>query len=152
MPTKPFNLWPVSVIAFFVVAVLGCVGFVAFCNLHPTDLVAQDYYEQEIRYPGQIERLKHAADVGDAASIAYNSHKAVLEIALPPTHLDSLTNGTIHLYRPSAARLDRELKLQLGPEGTQQIDARQLQPGLWRVRILWAAGGKEYFIDRKVSI
>jgi len=41
---------------------------------------------------------------------------------------------------------------ELGNAGRQQIDARELRPGLWRVRIRWTAGTEEFFRDEAVVI
>ena len=44
-----FNPWPVTIIVFFSVAICAAVGFVIFCTRQKVDLVAADYYDQEVR-------------------------------------------------------------------------------------------------------
>ena len=45
-PSKParFDPWPVSIVAFFSLAILGCGTFIAFCSRHPADLISPNYY------------------------------------------------------------------------------------------------------------
>jgi hypothetical protein len=59
MNSSRTSLWPISIICFFTVAIIGCVSFVAFCSRHPADLISPNYYEDEVKYQGQIDRLQH---------------------------------------------------------------------------------------------
>jgi len=152
-PSKPaWNPWPVSIISFFTIAVIGCGSFVAFCTRHPADLVAADYYEQEVRYQDQLDRIQHTAAAAQTASIAYNPATGKITVALPPGASPTNALGAIQLYRPSAAGLDRRLDLNPDSHGVQTIDATTVQPGLWRVRVSWTIGQEEYYLDQKVVI
>ncbi len=146
------NLWPASIIAFFALAILGCAGFIIFCSRHPADLVAADYYEQEIRYQTRMERVQHARQRAPLASVTFDPATRQIKISLPPG--PSLTNvsGTIQLYRPSAAHLDRQLKLEPDANGLQTINAAPLDPGLWKVRVSWTADNQDYFLDQQIFI
>lgn len=152
-PPRPrLDPWPVAIIVFFVIAILGCITFVAFCSLHPTDLVAADYYEQEMRYQKHMERSQHAREASPLASIAYDPAHGKIRVTLPPGAAGSGVTGQIHLYRPSAAKMDRFVNIQLGPDGTQELDSTSLQPGLWRVQLTWSSGGQDYYLERQVTI
>jgi len=144
------NLWPVSIISFFVIAIVGCGSFIAFCSRHPADLVAADYYEQEVRYQAQINRSQNAGQ--HAASVTYDPATAQITLALPPNPSHAGVAGHIHLYRPSAINLDREFKLEANADGVQTIDANSLLPGLWKVRVTWTVANQDYFIDQKLVI
>jgi hypothetical protein len=148
-PTK-WNPWPVCLIGFFTIAILGCAGFVVFCVTHPTELVAKDYYEQEIRHQGQMERAGRANELGDQASIRYDATKGVIELGLPPAHAGA--NGQIVLYRPDDSTLDQKIALKLDVNGRQQVDATALRGGRWNVKVTWTAAGKDYYLDRKLEI
>ena len=146
------SAWPVAIIAFFAVAVSGCVSFVVFCNLHPADLVSQDYYEQELRYQSQIDRIDRARDIAGQVSVAFDRSRCRITLSLPKEHASAQVNGSIQLYRPSKAGMDERLALKLDPNGTQVIDAKHLSPGLWKVKVLWSVAGHEFFVERKVQI
>src|SRR5881394_4031581 len=151
-PTRGFNPWPISIIAFFTVAIIGCGRFIAFCSRHPADLVAPDYYEQEVRYQGQIDRIQHADRRAQLASVTYDVTSRRITISLPPNQPRADTTGSIQLYRPSAANLDRHFNLEPNGKGVQTIDASTLMPGLWKVRVSWATGDQEYFVDQQLVI
>jgi len=148
---RPWNPWPISIIAFFTVAIIGCGTFIVFCSRHPADLVAADYYEQEVRYQGQIDRVQHAQQAA-AASIGYDATTKLISIALPPNHSQHKSSGSIQLYRPSAASLDRTVKLSLNKEGVQEIPAREMPAGLWKVRVMWRNSEADFFTETSVVI
>ncbi len=60
--------------------------------------------------------------------------------------------GNLHLYRPSDARLDRNVPLALNAAGIQRLDAKELRDGLWKVRVKWRFDGKDYFVDQPVIV
>ncbi len=142
-----------SLIVFFVLAVAACVGFVAFCQMHPAELVTADYYEQEVRYQGQIDRLSRAKAFKGEAGINYDFRARQIRIALPAAHASGQgIAGSIHLYRPSDAGLDQRLELKTDPQGRQALDARDLSAGLWKVQVLWTNAGQEFLLDEKVVV
>ena len=147
-----WNPWPISIIAFFTVAIIGCGTFIAFCSRHPADLVATDYYEQEIRYQGQIDRLQRATQPAHAATVTYDAKTGLISIGLPPSHSQRKAAGSVQLYRPSTTNLDRQLKLAPDEHGVQTIDASSLLPGLWKVRVSWTVDQQEFYLDQRIVV
>ena len=146
------NPWPVCIIAFFTVAIVGCAVFIVFCSRHPADLVAADYYEQEVKYQGQMDRIQRAQARAEQASVKYDSDEERIVIALPPNHSVANASGEIHLYRPSATDRDQRLRLEPDARGQQTIDARNLLRGLWRVRVSWTVEKQDYFVDQEIKV
>ena len=151
-PSTRFNVWPISIIAFFTVAILGCGTFITFCSRHPADLISPNYYEEEVRYQGQIDRIQHTRERAPLASVAYDSASKRIRVSLPANRTAAKPAGEIQLYRPSAMNLDRSVKLELDPMGVQAIDAASLLPGLWKVRVSWTADNRQFFIEERIII
>lgn len=147
-----FNPWPVSIIAFFAVAICGVVTWIVFCTRHQVDLVTADYYEQEVRYQDQMDRIHRAASLQAPAKITYDTNANLITVLMPPDHLSPELKGWIQLYRPSAASMDQKLALEVDSAGAQTINAKQLSDGLWHVRVSWTLNGSDYFFDQKVVI
>lgn len=148
---RRWDPWPVSIIAFFSVAICGFAAFIVFCNRHPADLVAENYYEQELRYQGQMERVQRARDSA-AARVSYDAAAEVITVALAANGGGAPVAGRIQLYRPSSVKLDRELRLAPDANGVQKVDARTLERGLWAVRVSWTAASREYFVEEKIMV
>lgn len=151
-PAPRFNAWPISIMAFFSVAILGCGTFIAFCSRHPADLISPNYYEEEVRYQGQIDRLQQTQQRSSQAAVVFNAATKRITVSLPAEHSRARPSGQIQLYRPSAVNLDRHLKLETDPAGVQSIDAATLMPGLWKVRVSWTVADRDFFIDQKIII
>jgi nitrogen fixation protein FixH len=134
------------------VAIIGCATFIVYCNRHPADLISADYYEQEVRYQGHIDSVAHARQSPHPATVAYDRQRQLIRIVLPPEARQGKAAGTIQLYRPAAADLDRQFKLEPDAQGVQTLDAARLAPGLWKVRASWTVGDQGYFIDQPVVI
>jgi hypothetical protein len=141
------NLWPLGIILTFVVFIGGTIGLVVMACMHSTDLVNANYYDQEIRYQARIDSETHAQQTG--ANVSYDKSAGHIIIKLPAT---KNVTGQIQLYRPSAAGLDKEFKLEPAANGVQTLDTAGLQPGLWKIRVSWNSEGREYFIDQKIII
>ncbi|MBI5775004.1 MAG: FixH family protein [Verrucomicrobia bacterium] len=145
------NPWPYAITAWFVVFISGIVAWVAFAMRQSSELVRSDYYEHEIRYQQQIERLGRTQPVAAQATAAYDPVQQRITVTVPDGHAARAT-GVIHFYRPSDAKLDRRLPLNVDTAGTQTMDAKALRPGLWKVRVQWKVGGEEFFFDRPILI
>jgi nitrogen fixation protein FixH len=144
------NLWPLGIILTFVVFISGTVGLVVMACTHGTDLVSANYYDQEIKYQSRIDSETRAQELG--ARAAYDAAARHIVVSLPSLSAAKNVTGQIQLYRPSAAGLDKQFKLEPGANGTQTLDATGLQPGLWKIRVSWNIEGRDYFIDQKIVI
>jgi hypothetical protein len=146
------SFWPLGITLAFVLFALGIATMVVIACTHKVDLIRADYYDQEIKYQTQLDRLNRTAKLSDAVKIAYDNSTRLLTISLPPTHAGPDTVGRVEFYRPSAANLDRQLKLALDAKGVQTVDAAALIPGLWKVRVQWTFRNEEYFADQKIIV
>ncbi|MBI2949879.1 MAG: FixH family protein [Verrucomicrobia bacterium] len=146
------NLWPIAIIGFFAVFITFMAGFITFAARQRMDLVRADYYEDEILYQRQIDRVKRTHPVRSEVAIALDAAQERLNVTLPVANSESPITGRIHLYRPSNASLDRELDLALKPDGTRQVAVKDLLPGLWRARLIWSVDGQEFYCDQPLVI
>ena len=145
------NPWPITIIVFFFVFVSGLVSFIVFAATQHVDLVRSDYYEEEIRFQDQLDRLNRTHQMAPQVKVVCDPHQHSLTVYLPPAQALE-ASGHIHLYRPSDARLDQEFPLRLSRDGSQRLDTEQLRSGLWKVRVEWAVAGQEFYYDAAVMI
>jgi nitrogen fixation protein FixH len=150
--TSKRNLWPLGVILAFALFIPATAGLIVLACTHKEDLVNASYYEQEIKFQGQLDRLSRTRELGAQSSVTYDTGAKHIRISLPAEHARQHATGLIQLYRPSEAGLDRQLPLLLDATGSQLLAAAALRPGLWKVRVSWTAGGMEYALDEKVVI
>jgi hypothetical protein len=149
--TKPSrNLWPHAVIAWFVIFAAAMAAWMAVAMRQNMDLVRSDYYEEEVRFQRQLDRLNRTAAVRSEVAINYDAPKREITLRLPAAHLSPRPTGRIHFYRPANASLDFHVALAVDAAGLQRIGTGDLRGGLWKVRVQWNAAGQDYFFEQVI--
>ncbi len=142
-----WNPWPYSLAAFLILFGGGMIGFAFLAVRHHQDLVRPDYYEYEIRYQEQMDRVVRTQALDEQVRIALANNGRTLELQVPAG-----AEGTVQLYRPADARLDRQFPLAVDAAGQQQVELTGLNPGLWKVRMHWRVRGADYYRDAAVIL
>ena len=146
------NLWPAGIIVVCSLFVTGIAGLLVMACSQKSDLVSKDYYEQELRFQSQIDRVELTRREASKASVIYELAGKRITVRLPGGQGRSKVRGSIELYRPSAAGLDRAVALEPDANGVQHLDAAGLAEGLWRVRVSWTSGEQSYYLEEKVVV
>ena len=144
------NLWPLGIFTVFGLFFAGMASVVLIAATHREHLVNDNYYEQELKFQGQIDSVERAKKSG--ATIAYDAANRAIVIALPAAQLAQKLSGTVELYRPAEPKLDQGFPLEPRADGTQTLNVSRLAAGLWLVRIKWNAGGESFFLEQKIKI
>ncbi len=143
--------WPFGISLSLLLFVAFLVGTLLFSRTVPVNLVSDDYYENSLKYQQQLERIQLTRNLSSPPKWRYlpGGQSALLE--LPANALSPNTVGQITLVRPSDARKDRTLPLQIDKTGRQQVSLAGLDKGLWRVRVIWGEKGTEFY-DEQVLV
>ena len=146
------NLWPIGIIVVCSLFFCGTVGLIVMACSQREDLVSDNYYEQELKYQGQIDRAERTRREASQTAVAYDAARQQITVSLPPGQAQGNLSGTVELYRPSAANLDRSMKFSPDASGVQRLDASTLAPGLWKVRVSWTCDQRNYYVEQKVVV
>ncbi len=153
MPTaNSAHIWPYAITAYFAVFIAALAIFVAWALRQRMDLVRPDYYEHEMLYQREIDRLNRSVQIDPAVQLSYDDKSRQVVLSLPASQWGSSAAGTVEFYRPSDARSDRKVSLALDANGRQLMDVRQYPPGLWKVRINWSVDGNDYGVHRSIVV
>lgn len=139
-----FSPWPWAIGLIMVSVLAGVIAFSARSIRSGVDLVAPDYYAQEIRHQDRIEAAQRALALGTNAVVTWESGQLLVSIAGAAG-----ATGTVTFYRPADSTLDRQLPLTLDESGRQNSPVA-LAPGLWRVRTAWYQSGQEYYLEHAI--
>ncbi len=133
------------------------VSFILFVGLIATlvtismrqdiNLVAEDYYKQEIEYQDQIERLERTKALESVPDIAHDRTKRTLVITM---NQEKVEQARIHFFRPSDASKDKEILL--SNDLTHEVPVAGWEPGLWKVKLSWKADGKEFYSEKSIML
>lgn len=141
------NPWPIGITLFFVVFAGGIAAFVVAALRKPDGLVRSDYYEHEIAYQQQIDKELRTAQAGAKSPAAFVPGTGLV-VALPA----GAAEGSVELYRPSDAAMDRTIPYAPGPDGRLVIPPAAIAPGVWRVRINWKQDGHACYAENRIQV
>lgn len=128
------------------------VGTVIWAFQQDVNLVAENYYEEEIAYQKQIDKIKNTNRLLEKPTVNYRNVDDIVELVFPQRLLNKKIKGELHFFRPSDFKKDRKFELQLDEEGKQFISVATLQPGSWKVKLRWNDLDKEYFDEVNIYI
>ncbi len=143
--------WPIALTSFFALLVAVMVVFVVWSLRQRVDLVAPDYYAQEIQHQQRINAETRAKQEGLKPAVAYDRGQSQFTIRFPEGAALQSATGTVTFYRPSDAALDRQFAFEPDAEGAQTISVALL-PGLWRVKISWQREDVSYFVEDALMV
>lgn len=148
---KKFTLWPYAIVVCMILFMAYIAMFVYKAMNQDVDLVSKDYYEQEIKYQDQIEKVKRTQALGDVM-VNYSAEDNTMLMKMPATYKDKNLTGTITLFRPSNDKLDKQLPLELGRDQSQLLDTKDLESGIWKVRVHFSDGEETYYSEKTIQI
>ena len=138
-------------IAVFLTCFIGFILYMVVYSFSTTnDLVAADYYNQEIQYQTNIDAQKNALSF--AKEVTLTSKTDNVEIQFPESFDINFTDGEISFYRPDNAKLDKKFSLQLSAGKTQLINKTEIAPGFYKVTIQFTDGEKIYLMNKEIWV
>ncbi len=131
-----------------IVAFVGFIMTLVVISVRQDDihLVTENYYEKEIKYQDQIDRESASAGL-DREVLEFDAQNKSILLDLPVG-----AKGSLQLFRPSDARLDQEVELNITEAGKTSVPLDQLQAGYWRVQLTWVEDGVEFYQEKKINL
>lgn len=128
----------------FVILILSMV-FISSRNKE--DLVATDYYAQELRYQDQIDAANNEKSLTE--SIGHSILPGGVALTLPAALDTPDLEGKIHLYCAADASSDAKFDMQFRA-GRQEI--RGIKAGAYKLKLNWTANGRNYYKESVITI
>lgn len=137
------------VIAFglFMSFILFFVFIVQTDSKYDNELVVEDYYQQENKVQGNIEKSQNANALEQKVKISKSVEGITIEF---PSDFDfQAIKGKVSLYRPSNQKLDFEIPISLSTSHLL-IPKSNLVGGLWDITIEWEYNEVDYLNKESV--
>lgn len=109
-------------------------------------LVTEDYYAEEIKYQEHIDRVSNTQAI-EGKVMQFDALSKTLQFKLPIG-----AKGELHLFRPSDARMDKKIQVEIKDTESNVLNLNDLEPGYWKVKMTWEANGVAYFEEKKIDI
>jgi hypothetical protein len=134
-------------IAIFFLAFISFMLFMLYqCTQQNFDLVAEDYYAQEVAFQEQINHQNNVSKLAQKPSwVVSEKH---FELSFP----NLFTEGNIYFFRPSDKNLDFEEMLKIDTNGQQQIALNKFSRGVYKIKLHWSDDKESYYIEEQIFI
>ena len=125
--------------------------FLVFLSVRENiDLVVDNYYEQDLKYETQIQKMKNAKQLQQDITLQYAASDKQVVFHYPK--LEETLHGNITFFRPSDRKLDFQVPINADTANSQAISATDMKTGLWRVKIEWAQGKTPYYTEHTIFV
>ncbi len=138
-----------KIVVLYLSFVLLIVTLVVMCFNQKVELVANDYYAQEISFQKKINATNNEKDLHTSITHVLNDKSIVLTI--DSALLSKDFNGTITFFRPSDSSKDVSMKMNFA-NNQQVIDNKQLTHGTYKLQLSWTSNQKSYFKEEVIFI
>ncbi|RIV17720.1 nitrogen fixation protein FixH [Fibrisoma montanum] len=140
--------WGKSIVLTFILFA-GFIGSLVFLmSRQRVDLVRDDYYQDELNFQRQINRISNTARLSGAASMTYQRALQQVVFTLPA----SVRQGNVTFYRPADRRLDFTVPIAANAMSRQTVSTAPLAKGYWRVQLTWSDGEQEYYAEKELYL
>lgn len=112
-------------------------------------LVTKNYYAEDLAFQNQLERKQNTEQLELKPDVTIEQGQ-VLRVYFPS--VSYIEAGEVKLVRPSSEKLDQQIKLQASADSVQLFNLNPLTPGPYRVKLLWKAEGKEFYLEKLIVI
>lgn len=121
---------------------------VVICLREDISLVSKDYYQEELVYEDQIQRLNNVAALNEKPVISVVDHMVQVEFS----QFSSMNHAELHIFCPSNAGMDRKFPLNPTDKTVQFFKLDPLQKGMHRAKLQWEMNGKEFYLEEVIFI
>ncbi|MEZ5358131.1 MAG: FixH family protein [Candidatus Zixiibacteriota bacterium] len=141
------SAWGVGIFVFYGVFIVFILALVLYVSLQDMQMVTEDYYAKDLVYQQHIDKVRQSQELTEGLKIEPNPGKMHIMLTFPADMSPDSIGGTVTLFRPSNARLDKVIDIAPDKSGQQAIDIAGLVRGNWRIRIDWSCGSRSFYSE-----
>ena len=149
---KNSMVWPIGIMVTYGIFMLFMFSYFAFSQSIGVDLIADNYYEQQIAYQNQIDRLERTNALPVRPQIFFDAGAQEVNVVFDHSLRPDADGGRIMMVRPSNAAMDFAMPLRLNADGVQKFKNLRLRTGLWKAKIQWEMDSVEYFMEETIIL
>jgi hypothetical protein len=122
------------------------------CSAQKFDLVSENYYDKEIKFQEQIDRMNNAIADSSNVLITNNEVDNSINISFRKINNPDDVNGVINFFRPDNSAVDFAEPIKLNPENMQIISTSKMTKGKWLAKFQWNVKGRSYYQEEAIYI
>lgn len=137
--------WGWRIAIFYGTFVVFMIGMVVMAFREDFDLVADDYYEQEIAYQGRIDQLTNASE--DRQRVKVLLADGMVQLNFP----SAASDVKVHFFRPSDENMDLKVE-EAAVDSELSVPIDKFSKGKYVIKVEWKSSGKTYFQEDNLFI
>ncbi len=142
--------WGVKITIVYSGFVVLITSMVMISSSHKVDLVAKDYYAQELNYQQKIDALTREKQLKE--TIDYQLTESGILLHAAPGCISGNFKGEVLFFRPSDSAMDLKQKLSFNSEGEQLIPKAALHKGIYKMCLSWENHSVTYYKESIITI
>ncbi len=142
--------WGIRITVVYTGFVILISSLVFISSTNKSELVAKDYYAQELKYQDRIDAIENEKQLKVSVECELNTDK--ITITYPHTEVGKTFNGEILFFRPSDSSKDLRIKLKFDENGRQIIQKTKLTKGIYKMCITWNNNNKTFYKEQIITI
>ncbi len=141
--------WGTSIFLVMTAFAIMMATFMYRAYLAQEELVTDNYYEQEVKYQQQIDKLDNVSKLGGALTMDIADGELV--ITFPEVVKGQRITGELYLQRPSDARADDLINFTV-ENGELIIPVGHRMKGLYHAKMEWSIGEQEFLSQQRIYV
>lgn len=113
------------------------------------DLVADDYYAQELAYEERLDEMRNVAALEEQPIVSIAN--GIVAINLPKSQALG-SHGEVYFYDPTSRKGDRTFALELDTEGRMELPVSVLDAHRYQLKLSWKNGDKTFFHETTLEL
>ncbi|MCE3278639.1 MAG: hypothetical protein K0S44_830, partial [Bacteroidetes bacterium] len=114
------------------------------------DLVAVDYYEQELKFQEKINHSLQSNELKEPLTWNVSQEQFVLDF---PSQFDGKQiKGEVFFLRQSDKSLDKKIGIPINNSLSKVISTKELEKGVYKIEITWEVMEVEYYNEGIIRI
>lgn len=142
--------WGYRIAALYLGFVVFIISLVTLAMRQHFDLVASDYYQQEMKYQEVIDKKENLKALSQPISVRTQKNNQIVLFTFPPEIKNP--KGEIYFYRSADSRKDFSQPVFIDQNHTQAINYSGLEKGIWKIKLDFSDADKPYYQEFNVYL
>jgi hypothetical protein len=114
-----------------------------------SDLVKEDYYQEELQYQQTIDMLNKTNAQGGKVALSLTGD--TLHLQFPARFSGMVKECNIYFMRPAGAKDDKKIKLQTNTNDLP-VCIKDMKKGFYKMKLNWKAGNELYLNEFDITL
>ncbi len=142
--------WGLKIATLYGSFVIMIMTLVVLSAQQDVPLVTEDYYEKDLQYETQMNRIANSKALEEDVKIIYKTDNQSVTIYFPKEITD--LKGDVLCFRPSEEGIDFSLPIDNLTNNTMAFGTSEMLKGRWKIKITWEGDGEIFYKETTLDI